>query len=310
MEPEMVERILQCELFTAAERHADHQSLKFPSTATGLHLSTETYMGIRDRIPKAREEMITEVMADSILDNVGTPDITSSIDNIKIAPDLTEHQKKMVWDLVKKHRSIWERTDGVVDELEEDWMKIRIKPGASIKSRGVYRLGSRDRQTVDEVFDKLRREGKMVRSRGSPTGWGVFVVRSKNNINDKGRVVVDTRGLNAVAEDDAYLLPRQEDMRGKVKGKDRHSLLDQIKFYYQRLLELQSRYLTAVIFHRGQEEFNVLPMGYKGSPPHQQRYMDEFLLEFIEFACCYIDDILVHFRRTPWSPGSSFYENA
>jgi hypothetical protein len=51
-----------------------------------------------------------------------------------------------------------------------------------------------------------------------------------------------------------------------------------------------------VVTHRGQEELGVVMMGYKGSPAHQQRYMDEFLAEFIEWACCYIDDIIVASR--------------
>jgi hypothetical protein len=71
------------------------------------------------------------------------------------------------------------------------------------------------------------------------------------------------------------------------------SLLDQIKSYYQRMIDSLSRPLTAVVTHRGQEQFNVLLIGYKGSAPHQQRYMDELLWEFIEFVCCYIDDIFV-----------------
>jgi hypothetical protein len=160
----------------------------------------------------------------------------------------------------------------------------------------VYRLGKKDRELVDELFDKLTREGKMCRTKSSnPVGWGVFVVRS-GRPGDKGRVVVDTRGLNAVTEDDAYPLPRQEDVLSKIRWNLFIALLDQIKSYYQRVVHPASRQYTTVVTHRGQEEFGVVLMGYKGSPAHQQRYMDEFLLEFIEWACCYIDDIIVASR--------------
>jgi len=50
----------------------------------------------------------------------------------------------------------------------------------------------------------------------NPVGWGVFVVRT-GRPSDKGRVVVDTRGLNAATEDDAYPLPRQDDVMGKIR---------------------------------------------------------------------------------------------
>jgi hypothetical protein len=129
-------------------------------------------------------------------------------------------------------------------------MKIRLKEGADLKSKGVYRLGSKDKAVVDELFDKLRAEGKMSPSRsGNPIGWGVFVVRT-GRPGDKGRVVVDTRGLNAAAVDDAYPLPRQEDIMSKIRWKLFIALLDQVKSYYQRLVEPESRPYTAVVTQR------------------------------------------------------------
>ena len=145
---------------------------------------------------------------------------------------------------------------------------------------------------MDETFDKLRTSGKLQDGSGGPIGWGVFVVRNRGKPNDKGRVVVDTRGLNSITEDDAYPLPRQEDLLSNVKGKPYITTLDQIKSYYQRRVKRSARYLTAVVSHRGQEVFNVTPMGYKGSPPHQQRYMDKLLADLM-FAFCYIDDIVI-----------------
>jgi hypothetical protein len=111
-------------------------------------------------------------------------------------------------------------------------LKIKLKPGANLKSKGVYRLGAKDRAVVDELFDKLTSEGKMSKSKGgNPVGWGVFVVRT-GKPGDKGRVVVDTRGLNTAAEGDAYPLPRQEDVMAKIKWRLVIALLDQIKSYY------------------------------------------------------------------------------
>jgi len=275
---------------SSAERHA----FVFDNfcAATGLHLSAEAFAGIGDRVPMATEEKIADAMGESILDDIGPGEITSSIDDIKFGPDLTPEQLLELKELVKRFRVIWERTDGVVNEPPENWLKIRLKPGADLKSRGVYRLGSKDRAVVDELFDKLTAEGKMSRSKGSnPVGWGVFVVRT-GKPGDKGRVVVDTRGLNAAAKDDAYPLPRQEDVMAIIKFMLLMSLLNQVKSYYQRLLDPPARPLTAVVTHRGQEEFNVVLLGFKGSPGHQQRFMDDFLEEFAECVACYIDDMI------------------
>jgi hypothetical protein len=278
-------------VFRAAERHP--QKFESPTAVTGFHLSTEALMGIGDRIPKNTQELLSDAMSESILDDLGPPDISSSIDDIKYGPDLSPEQLQELKELVARHRRIWEKTDGVVEEPPEHWLKIRLKPGPDLKSRGVYRLGRKDRELVDELFDKLTIDGKMSRSTSAnPVGWGVFVVRSSKP-GDKGRVVVDTRGLNAVTEDDAYPLPRQEDVMAKIRWNLFIALLDQIKSYYQRIVHPESRQYTTVVTHRGQEEFGVVLMGYKGSAAHQQRYMDEFLAEFIEWASCYIDDIIV-----------------
>src|SRR5579859_1536734 len=94
-------------------------------------------------------------------------------------------------------------------------------------------------------------------------------------------------------EDDAYPLPRPEDIMSKVRWRRLLSLFDQIKSYYQRIVHPESRPLTAVVSHRGQEEFNVIQMGNKGAPAHQQRYMDKLLLDFIDWCSCYIDNIIV-----------------
>jgi RNase H-like domain found in reverse transcriptase/Reverse transcriptase (RNA-dependent DNA polymerase) len=283
------------ELTQAAFRAAERHPMEFasPTAVTGFHLSTEALMGIGDRIPRNVQDLMSDAMSESILDDIGPPEITSSIDDIKYGPDLSEEQLKELKDLIARHRKIWEKTDGVIQEPPEDRMKIKLKPGADLKSKGVYRLGRKDRELVDELFDKLTEVGKMTRSKNTnPVGWGVFVVRSSKQ-GDKGRVVVDTRGLNAATEDDAYPLPRQEDVMAKIRWNLFIALLDQIKSYYQRIVHPKSRQYTTVVTHCGQEEFGVVLMGYKGSLAHHQCFMDEFLREFIEWACCYIDDIIV-----------------
>ena len=59
------------------------------------------------------------------------------------------------------------------------------------------------------------------------------------------------------------------------------------------MIEPESRPYTAVVTHCGHEWFNVALMGYKGLVAHQQKYIDKFLEEFLEWASSYIDDIVV-----------------
>src|SRR5271170_4436632 len=100
-------------------------------------------------------------------------------------------------------------------------MQIRLKDGVAIsKSKRVYRLSDKDKALVNETFNKLIAAGKLLKSKNFTSyKWRVFIVRSRTKPKDKGRVVVDTRGLNQITEDDAYSLPRQESLLSFVKEK-------------------------------------------------------------------------------------------
>jgi len=281
-----------------AERFVNPADPEWKRVADALYAQQYTatsFQGIGDFIPKSTQEHIEDAVGSSILDDsLGDQrPISSFIDDIRISPTLPEGQKQRLKAVVTQFRSVFERTDGTVDEPEDNWLKIKIKEGAEVpKPKGVYRLGKKDREVVDRLFDRLRREGKMSRSAGSPYGWGVFVVWNRNDPNDKGRVVVDTRGLNAITEDDNYPLPYQEDLLHFVKGKGFIALMDAIKSYYQRNSHPSSWPYQTVHTHRGAEQFNVLMMGFKGSVAHQQRFMEELMEEF-DFVMVYIDDILI-----------------
>ncbi|KAJ5338301.1 hypothetical protein N7452_005029 [Penicillium brevicompactum] len=78
--------------------------------------------------------------------------------------------------------------------LVDDWERVMPKPRA-------YPLGAADRKLVDDTFDALHKEGKMSwATNHTPTGYPVFVVYRTVNGVRKGRVVVDTRGLNKVSQ--------------------------------------------------------------------------------------------------------------
>ena len=83
---------------------------------------------------------------------------------------------------------------------------------------------------INEVFDTVRKNGRLLPSEGTnPAGWPVFVVWSKG----RGRPVVDLRGLNAKVIPDAYPLPYQQDVIGRILSKYWVALLDLQKAFYQ-----------------------------------------------------------------------------
>ena len=92
-------------------------------------------------------------------------------------------------------------------------------------------------------------------------------------------------------------LPVQEEIIEFLRDMEFISLFDLQKAFHQRMVAYKDRWKLAVVTHRGQEIWNVAPMGYCNSPGHMQRYMDKILEPHKEYAKCYIDDVVV-FSKT------------
>lgn len=197
---------------------------------------------------------------------------------------------------------------------EVDWMPIELvsdwNASGSKLAHKVYPLGVKDREVVDTTYNKLHEQSRMSWTK-SPTPFGspVFVVKREVKGIIKKRPVMDVRGLNSIALTDAYPMPLQSDVTSAVAGCPYISVMDMVSFFYQWPVARKDRHKLTVVSHRGQEHFNVAPMGFKNSPPFVQRQVDKIIREkkLGEFCKAYIDDIvsyskslddhLAHLRR-------------
>jgi hypothetical protein len=210
--------------------------------------------------------------------------------NVNTNDDITKEQIDALLNVIAEFPSLWEDRIGRVIEPEEDWMEIPLKPGAVIESKGRYCVSKCGKAAIDEVLDKLREDGRMSAIEGVvPAGWPVFVVWK----NGKARPVVDLRGFNEKTITDAYPLLLQDEITNCISGKYCISVIDLQKAFYQRHLRRKDRWKMTVLSHRGQEWFNVVPMGACNSPSHMQKYMDKKLMKHKDYARCYIDDIVI-----------------
>ena len=80
----------------------------------------------------------------------------------------------------------------------------------------------------------------------------------------KGRVVVNIRDLNKITESDFYLLSLQLDITSAVTKFLYISTIDDNGYFHQFLVRYKDRHKLTVISHRGQKQYNVALMGYKG----------------------------------------------
>ena len=203
--------------------------------------------------------------------------------------------------IVNEFPTIWKDT-GFAELPEENWMRIPLRSDWESKVSGkakIYPLGAKDRKIVDDTFDKLHALDRMSYTTDStPFSYPCFVVWRPMPDGTKGaRAVMDIRGLNAITIPDAYPLPLQSEIIIAVRDCMYISVVDCTSFFHQWRVHPKDRHKLTVVTHRGQESFNVAPMGYKNSPAYVQRQIDRILRPYRAFARAYVDDIVI-FSKT------------
>ena len=125
--------------------------------------------------------------------------------------------------------------DDVFAPLEEIPPEDRIKheihliPDAKPVMKRPYRLAQPQAEEVHKQVEKALSEG-WIQPSYSPWGTAIFVVGKKNG---EWRMCVDYRELNALTEQDAYPLPRIDDILYKVAKARYFTTLDLQAGYYQ-----------------------------------------------------------------------------
>ena len=109
--------------------------------------------------------------------------------------------------------------------------------------------------TAEWLAEKKIEEGK------GPWSSPCFPVATKTP--NKWRGVVDMRHVNEQCVEDAYPLPRIEDMLVQQGAREIHSALDLKDAFHQIPLAEGSRYITCTATPRGIFQWRVVVMGWK-----------------------------------------------
>jgi hypothetical protein len=209
--------------------------------------------------------------------------------------DISPEQVHALRQLIARHPTLFNDGMGCVREPEEDWLRLPVDKEYELKltTGRPYKVSKQGEKAIDVTFDALTAHGRLeVPKRTSPWGLKVFVVYK----SDKDRPVIDMRLLNAALPGDSYPLPKVEDVIEPLNGMRWLGTVDITSAFYQRLLHPDDRYRTAVVTHRGVEQFTTSVMGGKTSVQHQQRLMDKRLIAQLSWRCasCYVDDIVLY----------------
>ena len=219
--------------------------------------------------------------------------------------DITIYETKSAQHLIKEivefYFSIWSNdAENIVNISKEDWMSVNLLSKTKISQVKVYSVGSKNKQLIDEIFDKLHAQRRMKYSKYSISHeYSIFVtwrtiLKSEQESIRKKRVVVDIRGLNKIIETNNYSMSLQSDITFAVAGCEYISVFDVASFFYQWNVRLKNRHKLTMISHRDQKQFNVAIMRFKESSIYVQRQIDVILRKHKDYSKVFINDIVVY----------------
>ena len=197
--------------------------------------------------------------------------------------------KPLLSSIVDEFPNLWKDTGNVVSIAETQHMEILLvndweyiyKPSQA----RVYPVGRRDREVIDQEFDKLHGQDRLEETSISiPFSFSCFVVWKDTPSGSKDRVVVDIRALNRITMPDSYPVLLQADILALLRGKLFISTVDAASFFYQWWVRNNHRYRLIVASHRGQETLLISVIGFRNSPAYVQRIIDHILRDFRAFC--------------------------
>lgn len=155
---------------------------------------------------------------------------------------------------------------------------------------------ARARPLPPDRYVKAKKEFQIMQELGicrpSKSAWASplhIVPKKDGNIRPCG----DYRMLNAITKPDRYPVPRLQNFTYVLAGKKIYSRLDVNRaFNCIPVLEADIE-KTAVITPFGLWEFNKMPFGLRNSAQTFQRFMDNSVLQGLEYIFAYIDDVIV-----------------
>lgn len=145
-------------------------------------------------------------------------------------------------------------------------------------------------------YHKVKQEFKLMQEMGicrpSKSEWAspLHVVEKKNG---DIRPVGDYRRLNAITKPDRYPVPRLHDFTYILAGKKIFSKLDINKAYHHIRIAPEDVKKTAVITPFGLFEFLRLNFGLRTASQSFQRYMNNTVLEGLNFLFSFVDDVII-----------------
>lgn len=203
---------------------------------------------------------------------------------------LNSEQLEELIDMLLEFKDIWDpkRKEEEIQHTKATECEINTTSKAPLRCKAPRRTPVED-YIIWTHIQKMEKR-KVIRKSTSPWASPILLADKKNgNI----RFCVDYRRLNNVTIQDAYPLPRMDDILSVLGQAKYFTTLDLTDAFWSIKIRDEDIPKTAFISRQGLWEFVSMPFGLTNAPATQQRFI-ESILQGLIWECCfaYIDDIL------------------
>jgi len=206
----------------------------------------------------------------------------------KLPSYLTKEQRRRVWDLLVKYRTIISTGDHDIGRT--DLVEYRIDTGDHRSIRQPLRRHPfQHLEWIDKEVEKMQKH-KIVEPAASFWAFNVVLVKKKN-----GTLLfcIDYRRLNSVTKRDSYPLPLIDNCLNALSGSFWYSTLDLRSGYYNIPIAQKDRDKFAFCTRIGCYRFTVMPFGLTCAQSVFQRLTDFVLCRLSYITCLiYLDDMM------------------
>ena len=274
--------------------NANRQILAVVVNASGRDYTLPAYsvIGLAEVInePEASISSVSEnVESDDPAKAASPPEPNPETKKAKLSHVPASRRQKLQ-EMIERNADLFAKND--CDLGLTDLVKAKIETGdhPPIK-RAPYRLPFSQREMVQEHIENMLKAG-IIEPSQSPWASPIVIVDKKDGTK---RFCVDLRGLNKIAKENAYPLPRIDDILASLDGSKYFTSLDLKSGYWQIPLDEDSKEKTAFTSFMGLYQYVRLPMGYKCSGGIFSELMNKVLSGIQnKFVINYLDDVLIH----------------
>ena len=204
--------------------------------------------------------------------------------------------------IIDRFSKLWIDRKQIIDISKIEWMSIDIIFDFKISLIKSYAINQRNKDFIDKKFDKLHQEGKIKWTIEITffdvsifVVWRNVTIANQKKSECKERTIVNIRNFNRIVKSNNYFMQLQFDVISTVQSCTYITTVNCSEFFHQWLVQEKDRFKLIVIFHKDNEHFNVVVMGFKKISAYVQRKIDQLIrkYELQKFTRAYINDIII-----------------